>query len=84
MEQRKNKKVENFIRLNSEANFDAGQLPRHVRKTDDCKQGMDGKIKETLAGEFFTKHIVKSGSDSSVSEPVLYREDALAVLESIW
>lgn len=73
------KKVENNIRLNFYGNFDAGDLRRHVKETDDCQRILHDSNNDELAEEVFKKEIVKTGSGASVSGAALYGKDVVGV-----
>lgn len=45
------KEVQNIIPLVSDANFDADELRRHVRKIDGCKRTVHDSRDKELAGE---------------------------------
>lgn len=74
------KEVKSVTQLISDDKIDAGELARHIKIVDGCKRVLDSSSDERLAGQGFTKEIVRSGSCSSASGSKLYRKDFLAVL----
>lgn len=74
------KEVANIIELVSDANFNAGEVCRQVRRTNDLKQILNSSLSEKLAKEKVTKKIVKNGKRSYVSGAMVYTEIAVAVL----
>lgn len=77
---KRREKVKDIIRLVLDANFDAEELCRHVKRTDGCKPVLNDIKGEELAEESFKKKIVKIGSLSSVLGAVLHKKDFLALL----
>lgn len=72
--------VENIIQLPSDAEFDARELRRHMKRANDCKGLLENSNNVSVAAEDFVKEIVKSGGDFSVPGVPTYKMDVLAVL----
>lgn len=65
------KEVENIIQVVSNGKIEAGELCRHSKRTEDCKQISDDTRDVELGGEGLEKATVKSESSSSASGAVL-------------
>lgn len=67
-------KVEHIIQLVSGANFDAGELHRHVKRVEVCKRLLVHSNEGALAVESFLKKIIRTGSGSSVSRAAFQKK----------
>lgn len=72
--------MENIIPLVLDANFETGELFRHVKQIDDCMRILDNSGDEKLAGEEFTNETMKGGSGSPLSGALSYKQVGVAVL----